>query len=47
MRSLAAVPVAFGDEVVGWMMLQSLVPRSWQQRELAICAGWRTTWSRR
>ena len=39
MRSLAAVPVAMGDEVVGWMMVQSVVPRPWEQRELAICAG--------
>jgi len=38
-RSLAAVPVAMGDEVVGWMIVQSVVPRPWEQRELAICAG--------
>ena len=36
-RALAAVPVAVGDEVVGWMMLQSIVPRPWQPGELAIC----------
>ena len=38
-RALAAVPIAFGDEVVGWLLLQSVVPRAWQQRELAICEG--------
>ncbi len=38
-RSLAAVPMAMGDEVVGWMIVQSVVPRPWEQRELAICAG--------
>ncbi len=38
-RSLAAVPVAMGDEVVGWMIVQSVVPRPWEPRELAICAG--------
>ncbi|MET0999158.1 MAG: GAF domain-containing sensor histidine kinase [Marmoricola sp.] len=36
-RALAAVPVAVGDEVVGWLLLQSLSPRSWPQRELGIC----------
>ena len=39
MRSLAAVPVAIGDEVVGWMIVQSLVPRPWEPRELAVCAA--------
>ena len=39
MRSLAAVPVAIGDEVVGWMIVQSVVPRSWEPRELAVCAA--------
>jgi two-component system, OmpR family, phosphate regulon sensor histidine kinase PhoR len=39
MGALAAVPIAMGDEVVGWMIVQSLVPRPWQPRELAICAG--------
>jgi signal transduction histidine kinase len=38
-RALAAVPVAVGDEVVGWLLLQSVVPRTWQPRELAICEG--------
>ena len=38
-RALAAVPVAVGDEVVGWVIVQSVVPRRWEQRELAICAG--------
>jgi two-component system phosphate regulon sensor histidine kinase PhoR len=38
-RSLAAVPVAMGDEVVGWMIVQSVVPRTWEPREIAICAG--------
>ncbi len=38
-RALAAVPVAFGDEVVGWLLLQSVLPRAWQARELAISAG--------
>ena len=39
MRSLAAVPVAIGDEVVGWMIVQSLVPRPWEPRQLAVCAA--------
>ena len=26
-RALAAVPIAFGDEVVGWLLLQSVAPR--------------------
>jgi two-component system phosphate regulon sensor histidine kinase PhoR len=38
-RALAAVPVAVGDEVVGWLLLQSVAPRAWQARELAICEG--------
>jgi signal transduction histidine kinase len=38
-RSLAAVPVAMGDEVVGWVIVQSVVPRRWEPRELAVCAG--------
>ncbi len=38
-RALAAVPIAVGDEVVGWLLLQSLTPRTWQPRELAICEG--------
>jgi two-component system phosphate regulon sensor histidine kinase PhoR len=38
-RSLAALPIAMGDEVVGWMIVQSVLPRPWEARELAICAG--------
>jgi two-component system phosphate regulon sensor histidine kinase PhoR len=38
-HALAAVPVAVGDEVVGWLLLQSVAPRVWQARELAICEG--------
>ena len=38
-RSLAAVPVAVGDEVVGWLLLQSVEPRPWRPPELAMCAG--------
>ncbi|MCW2819491.1 MAG: hypothetical protein JWR42_2278 [Marmoricola sp.] len=38
-RALAAVPVAVGEEVVGWLLLQSVRPRAWQQRELALCQG--------
>ena len=38
-RALAAVPVAMGDEVVGWVIVQSVVPRTWEPRELAMCAG--------
>ncbi|MEO7350910.1 MAG: GAF domain-containing sensor histidine kinase [Marmoricola sp.] len=38
-RALAAVPIAVGDEVVGWLLLQSVVPRAWQPREIAICDG--------
>jgi two-component system phosphate regulon sensor histidine kinase PhoR len=38
-RALAAVPVAVGDEVVGWLLLQSVEPRGWQSREFAIGQG--------
>ena len=38
-HSLAAVPVAVGDEVVGWLLLQSQRPRTWQASALAMCAG--------
>jgi two-component system phosphate regulon sensor histidine kinase PhoR len=38
-RALAAVPIAVGDEVVGWLLLQSVTPRTWQAREIAICEG--------
>lgn len=38
-RALAAIPIAVGDEVVGWLLLQSVSPRAWQARELAICDG--------
>jgi signal transduction histidine kinase len=38
-RALAAVPLAVGDEVVGWLLLQSLEPRTWPRRELGICEG--------
>jgi two-component system, OmpR family, phosphate regulon sensor histidine kinase PhoR len=38
-RSLAAVPVAVGDEVVGWMLLHSLAPRAWRSADLAMCTG--------
>jgi len=38
-RAVAAVPVAMGDEVVGWVIVQSVVPRSWEPRELAVCSG--------
>lgn len=38
-RALAAVPIAFGDEVVGWLLLQSVAPRAWQSREISICEG--------
>lgn len=38
-RALAAVPIAVGDELVGWLLLQSVVPRGWQPRELALCQG--------
>lgn len=38
-RALAAMPIAVGDEVVGWLLLQSVLPRAWQARELAISGG--------
>ena len=38
-RAFAAVPVAMGDEVVGWLLVRSIMPRTWQASELAICAG--------
>ena len=37
--ALAAVPIAVGDEVVGWLLLSSIRPRGWQPREVAICQG--------
>ncbi len=38
-RALAAVPIAVGDEVVGWLLLQSMEPRAWRPRGLALCEG--------
>jgi two-component system phosphate regulon sensor histidine kinase PhoR len=38
-RALAAIPVAVGDEVLGWLLLQSVAPRAWQPRELAVGQG--------
>jgi two-component system phosphate regulon sensor histidine kinase PhoR len=38
-RAVAAVPVAMGDEVVGWVLVQSVVPRRWESLELAVCSG--------
>jgi two-component system phosphate regulon sensor histidine kinase PhoR len=38
-RSLAAVPVAMGDEVVGWVIVQTVLPRTWETRDLALCSG--------
>jgi signal transduction histidine kinase len=38
-RALAAVPIAVGDEAVGWLLLSSIRPRGWQAREVAICQG--------
>lgn len=37
--ALLAVPVAVGDEIVGWLLLSSIRPRTWQPREIAICEG--------
>ena len=36
-HSLTAVPLAVGDQVVGWMLLQSIVPRAWSAGDLTIC----------
>jgi signal transduction histidine kinase len=36
-RALAALPVGVGDEVAGWLLLQSVPPRTWLPRELANC----------
>ena len=38
-RSLMAVPVAVANQVMGWMLLQSVSARAWEQREIAICEG--------
>ena len=38
-RSLIAVPVAVAGQVIGWMLLESVTARSWEQREIAICEG--------
>jgi two-component system phosphate regulon sensor histidine kinase PhoR len=38
-RSLIAVPVAVAGQVIGWMLLESVTPRAWEQREIAICEG--------
>jgi two-component system phosphate regulon sensor histidine kinase PhoR len=38
-RSMIAVPVAVANQVTGWMLLQSVAARSWEQREIAICEG--------
>jgi two-component system phosphate regulon sensor histidine kinase PhoR len=36
-HSVVAIPVALGHRLIGWMLLQSVAPRVWQRRELAIC----------
>ena len=38
-RALVAVPSAVGDEVVGWVIVQSVVPRPWEPGEIAVCSG--------
>jgi signal transduction histidine kinase len=38
-RAVAAVPIAVGHQLMGWILLQSVSPRTWQSRELAICDG--------
>lgn len=38
-EALLAVPVAVGDEVVGWLLLTTVRPRGWAPREVAICQG--------
>jgi two-component system phosphate regulon sensor histidine kinase PhoR len=37
--ALLAVPVAVGDEVVGWLLLSSIKARAWHHREIHICEG--------
>lgn len=37
--ALAAIPVAVGDEVVGWLLVESIAPRQWTHGELAVCAS--------
>ncbi|MBV9830329.1 MAG: GHKL domain-containing protein, partial [Marmoricola sp.] len=38
-RAIAAIPVAVAHQLMGWILLQSITPRTWQSRELAICEG--------
>ena len=38
-QALLGVPLAVGEEVVGWLLLQSEAPRAWTARDLAICKG--------
>ncbi len=38
-RAIAAVPVAVAHQLIGWIVLQSVSPREWKARELAICEG--------
>ena len=38
-RALAAVPLAVGEEIVGWLLLRSVMPRRWEAMEMAVCDG--------
>jgi two-component system phosphate regulon sensor histidine kinase PhoR len=38
-RALAGVPMVVGEQVVGWLLLQSVQPRAWQPRDMALCQG--------
>jgi two-component system phosphate regulon sensor histidine kinase PhoR len=38
-RALAGVPMVVGERVVGWLLLQSVQPRAWQPRDMALCQG--------
>lgn len=38
-RAVVASPMWVGTHLVGWLVLLSVEPRSWRDRELAICAG--------
>jgi two-component system phosphate regulon sensor histidine kinase PhoR len=38
-RALAGVPMVVGEQVVGWLVLQSVQPRAWQPRDMALCQG--------
>jgi two-component system phosphate regulon sensor histidine kinase PhoR len=38
-RGLVAAPMRVGIHPVGWLFVESVEPRAWQEREIALCNG--------